>query len=158
VRARTRQRARAGDRGATGGVGSRAVPILARRGYEVATLTGKCEVHACLGGIGASAVLDRAQTLADTGSTVGAAALGGAVDCVGGYGLAYVLRTLRSGASVAASGSCCCAPGCSPLDREVDVHAEHHTGGARLETTVFPFILRGVTLLGIDNAHPDRPP
>jgi NADPH:quinone reductase-like Zn-dependent oxidoreductase len=56
----------------------------------------------------------------------------GAVDCVGGATLAYVLRTLRYGAAVAASGN---------------------TGGRELHTTVFPFILRGVQLLGIDSVN-----
>lgn len=92
--------------------------------------TGKASEAARLRDLGASDVVDRAVTSADPGKPLEREAWAGAVDCVGGATLAYVLRTLRYGAAVAASGN---------------------TGGVALTTTVFPFILRGVALLGIDS-------
>ena len=118
--------------GATGGVGSTAVDMLAARGYEVAGSTGKAEEHAYLRELGATEVLDRSETSADTGKALERERWAGAVDCVGGSTLAYVLRTLRYGTAVAASGN---------------------TGGRELHTTVFPFILRNVALLGIDSVN-----
>lgn len=118
--------------GATGGVGSTAVAMLAARGYEVVGSTGKQEEHAYLRELGAAAVLDRSKTVAESGKALERERWAGAVDCVGGATLAYVLRTLRYGAAVAASGN---------------------TGGRELHTTVFPFILRGVDLIGIDSVN-----
>lgn len=116
--------------GATGGVGSTAVGMLAGLGYEVVASTGKPEGADFLRTIGASSIIDRAE-LSEPGrrpleSTVWA----GAVDCVGGVTLANVLKKIHYGGAVAASGL---------------------TGGADLPTTVLPFILRGVSLLGIDS-------
>lgn len=120
--------------GATGGVGSTAVAMLAQLGHEVVASTGKADEHGYLRELGASEVLDRAETSAESSRPLEKERWAGAVDCVGGTTLAYVIRTLRHGAAVAASGN---------------------TGGAKLETTVFPFILRGVALLGIDSVqHP----
>ncbi|MDH4308089.1 MAG: oxidoreductase [Acidimicrobiia bacterium] len=124
--------------GATGGVGSTAVGLLANRGYEVVASTGKPDQSEWLKGLGAADVVDRSETSADSGRPLESERWAGAVDCVGGATLAYVIRTLRYGASVAASGL---------------------TGGGDLPTTVYPFILRGVNLLGIDsvmNALPER--
>lgn len=118
--------------GATGGVGSTAVDMLAGRGYEVAGSTGKADEHAYLRELGASEVLDRAETSAETTKVLERERWAGALDCVGGATLAYVLRTLRYGSAVAASGN---------------------TGGRELHTTVFPFILRNVALLGIDSVN-----
>jgi acrylyl-CoA reductase (NADPH) len=118
--------------GATGGVGSTAVAMLAARGYRVAASTGKAEEHAFLRELGASEILDRAETIAESSRVLEKERWAGAVDCVGGATLAYVLRSLRYGAAVAASGN---------------------TGGRELHTTVFPFILRGVDLLGIDSVR-----
>jgi acrylyl-CoA reductase (NADPH) len=118
--------------GATGGVGSSAVGILARAGYEVIASTGKLDQADWLRELGADDVIGREQTSADTNRPLESERWAGAVDCVGGATLAYVLRTLRYGASVAASGL---------------------TGGGDLPTTVFPFILRGVNLLGIDSVQ-----
>lgn len=118
--------------GATGGVGSMAVGMLAARGYEVVASSGKASAADWLRSIGASEVIDRSETSADSGRPLERERWAGAVDCVGGATLAYVIRTLRYGASVAASGL---------------------TGGTDLPTTVFPFILRGVNLLGIDSVQ-----
>ena len=118
--------------GATGGVGSTAVAMLAARGYHVVGSTGKQAEHQYLRGLGAAEVLDRSETVAESGRALERERWAGAVDCVGGATLAYVLRTLRYGAAVAASGN---------------------TGGRELHTTVFPFILRGVQLLGIDSVN-----
>lgn len=118
--------------GATGGVGSTAVGILARRGYTVAASTGKTDQGDWLRSLGAAEVLDRQETSAESRRPLESERWAGAVDCVGGTTLAYILRTLAYGTSVAASGV---------------------TGGGELPTTVFPFILRGVNLLGIDSAR-----
>jgi acrylyl-CoA reductase (NADPH) len=118
--------------GATGGVGSTAVAILAERGYEVVASTGKADQEPYLRGLGAAAVLPRAETSAESSRPLESERWAGAVDCVGGATLAYVLRTLRYGGAVAASGL---------------------TGGTALPTTVMPFILRGVALLGVDSAQ-----
>jgi acrylyl-CoA reductase (NADPH) len=115
--------------GATGGVGSVAVSILAGAGYEVVASTGTRDAEGWLRELGASAVIDRGE-LAEAGKPLMPATYAGAVDCVGGATLAGVVARLQPGAAVAASGN---------------------TGGAQLETTVLPFILRGVSLLGIDS-------
>jgi putative YhdH/YhfP family quinone oxidoreductase len=117
--------------GATGGVGSVAVNILAGRGYEVVASTGKANSAAYLSSIGASDVVDR-ETLAQPGKPLESMTWAAAVDCVGGTTLASVLARIRYGGAVAASGL---------------------TGGADLPTTVMPFILRGVSLLGIDSVQ-----
>jgi acrylyl-CoA reductase (NADPH) len=116
--------------GATGGVGSTAVGILARRGYEVVASTGKPDEAEFLKALGASSIIDRSETSAESKRPLEGERWVGAVDCVGGNTLAYVLRTLKYGCSVAASGL---------------------TGGTSIPTTVLPFILRGVNLLGIDS-------
>lgn len=118
--------------GATGGVGSMAVGMLAARGFHVVAATGKDDEHDWLRAIGAAEVVDRSELAVEGGRPLERERWAGAVDCVGGTTLAHVLRTLRYGASVAASGL---------------------TGGAGLPTTVLPFILRGVNLLGIDSVQ-----
>ena len=120
--------------GATGGVGSYAVGMLAVRGYEVVASTGKAAAGDWLRSIGASDVIDRAETSAEQVKPLEKERWAGVVDCVGGATLAYALRTTRYGGSVAASGL---------------------TGGSDLHTTVMPFILRGVNLLGIDSVQVD---
>ena len=115
--------------GASGGVGSMAVSLLASRGYEVVASTGKPEEQEYLAGLGAARVIGRHELESAPDRTLGAERWAGAVDCVGGSTLALVLRTLRYGAAVAASGL---------------------TGGAALETSVYPFIVRNVSLIGID--------
>lgn len=118
--------------GATGGVGSMAVGMLAARGYEVVASTGKASEAEWLTAIGATAVIDRAELTPESPRPLEKERWAGAVDCVGGATLAQVCRTLRYGAAVAASGL---------------------TGGADLPTSVHPFILRGVSLLGIDSVQ-----
>src|SRR3954471_16743675 len=116
--------------GASGGVGSTAVDILAARGYEVVGSSGKDPEY--LKGLGASDVISRAEAAGDSGRPLEKPRWAGAVDCVGGDVLAGVLRALRYGAAVAACGN---------------------TGGVKLPATVLPFILRGVSLLGIDSVQ-----
>ena len=116
--------------GASGGVGSTAVSILAARGHEVYASTGKPEEAALLRELGASEVLGREEVVSDSKRPLESERWAGCVDPVGGAALASVLRTLRYGGAVASSGL---------------------TGGTELVTTVLPFILRGVSLLGIDS-------
>jgi acrylyl-CoA reductase (NADPH) len=115
--------------GASGGVGGTALAILADRGYEVWAATGKADEAARLRALGAAGILSRHEVTAD-GRPLETERWAGAVDAVGGATLPFVLRTLKRGAAVAASGN---------------------AGGATLATTVFPFILRGVALLGMDS-------
>lgn len=116
--------------GAAGGVGSMAVSILGARGHEVVASTGRAGEEPWLRRIGASAVVGRDEVDDEPGRVLGSERWAGAVDCVGGATLARVLRALRHGAAVAASGL---------------------TGGTALDTTVFPFITRQVALLGVDS-------
>lgn len=118
--------------GATGGVGSMAVGMLAARGHEVVAGTGKATEADWLRSLGAADVLGRDELAPESGRPLEKERWAGAVDCVGGNTLTHILRTLRYGGSVAASGL---------------------TGGVSLPTTVHPFILRGVNLLGIDSVQ-----
>jgi acrylyl-CoA reductase (NADPH) len=117
--------------GASGGVGSTAVGILAARGYEVWAASGKADEADRLRGLGAAGVLGRDEVTGESPKPLESERWAGAVDCVGGATLPYILRTLRRGGTVAASGN---------------------TGGPAFSTTVFPFILRAVALVGIDSA------
>ena len=117
--------------GASGGVGSTAVAILATRGYEVWAATGKADEAQRLTLLGAAGILAREDVTAP-GKPLDSVRWAGALDTVGAATLPYVLRTLRIGAAVASSGN---------------------ASGAELVTTVFPFILRGVALLGMDSAN-----
>ncbi|MEO8437185.1 MAG: acryloyl-CoA reductase [Chloroflexota bacterium] len=117
--------------GASGGVGGTALAILADRGYEVWAATGKPEEAARLRTMGAAGILSRDEVTGE-GKPLESERWAGAIDAVGAATLPYVLRTLRIGGSVAACGN---------------------AGGAKLETTVFPFILRGVALLGMDSVN-----
>ena len=116
--------------GASGGVGSTAVALLAQRGHEVWAATGKADEADRLRGLGAAGILTRDEVTAE-GKPLESERWAGAVDAVGAATLPYVLRTLRHGAAVASSGN---------------------ASGPKLDTTVFPFILRGVALLGMDSA------
>ena len=118
--------------GASGGVGSMAVAALARHGYEVVASTGKTAEHEYLRRLGAAEVVGRDAVGGDDRRVLGAERWAAAVDCVGGTTLAGVLRTLRYGGAVAASGL---------------------TAGSDLATTVYPFIVRGVSLLGVDSVN-----
>ncbi len=114
--------------GATGGVGSIAVSILAARGYEVVASSGK-DAREYLEGLGASEIVGREDIEGD-GKPLGKQRWAAAVDCVGGSVLAGLFPQIRYGGAVAASGL---------------------TAGIKLETTVMPFILRSVALLGVDS-------
>ncbi|NKB60060.1 MAG: acryloyl-CoA reductase [Alphaproteobacteria bacterium] len=116
--------------GAAGGVGSVAVSILAKRGYTVAASTGRVEQHDYLRSLGASEIVDRGELSEPSKRPLEAERFAGAVDTVGGTTLARVLAQTQYGGSVAACGL---------------------AGGANLETTVLPFLLRSVNLLGIDS-------
>ncbi|MCH8030418.1 MAG: oxidoreductase [Bacteroidetes bacterium] len=116
--------------GASGGVGSTAVALLARAGYEVAASTGTASAHDYLKELGASQIVDRSELAEPTSNPLGKARWAGAVDSVGGSTLAHIIaETMRHGC-IAACGL---------------------AGGHKLDTTVFPFILRGVVLYGIDS-------
>ncbi len=117
--------------GATGGVGSVSVDLLAAAGYQVVASTGKAEAADRLKALGAAEVIGRLPADPDAKPRpLAKARWAGAVDCVGGATLADVLSAVDYGGAVAASGL---------------------TGGAALHTTVLPFILRGVALLGMDS-------
>lgn len=116
--------------GAAGGVGSIAVAMLARRGYRVVAATGRSELHDYLKAMGASEILGREALSADSGRPMESERWAGGVDTVGGQTLATVIKQVAYGGAVAAVGL---------------------AGGTDLNTTVFPFILRGVSLLGVDS-------
>lgn len=118
--------------GATGGVGSFAVSILSKLGYSVEASTGKESEHAYLKELGATKILSREEVYNGTLRPLGKQSWIGAVDPVGGESLASVLSQIKYGGSVAVSGL---------------------TAGTNLPTTVLPFILRGVNLLGIDSVY-----
>jgi acrylyl-CoA reductase (NADPH) len=116
--------------GATGGVGSIAVALLARSGQHVAALTGRADAYAgYLRGLGAASIVPRADLLGP-GRPMQSQRWAGAVDTVGGEVLANVLAQTRYGGTVAACGL---------------------AGSASLPASVLPFILRAVTLAGIDS-------
>jgi acrylyl-CoA reductase (NADPH) len=116
--------------GAAGGLGSIAVALLGRRGYSVTASTGRAEAQGYLREIGAGAVIDRAELAQKPDKPLLSERWAGAVDSVGGSTLTSLLAGMRYRASVAACGL---------------------AGGSGLETTVIPFIIRGVNLLGIDS-------
>ncbi|AXN38526.1 NADPH:quinone oxidoreductase family protein [Peribacillus butanolivorans] len=118
--------------GATGGVGSFAVSILSKLGYSVEASTGKESEHGYLKEIGASTIVSREDVYNGKLRALGKQKWSGAVDPVGGEPLASVLSQIQYGGSVAVSGL---------------------TAGTNLPATVFPFILRGVNLLGIDSVN-----
>lgn len=122
--------------GATGGVGGLAIDMLAALGYEVVALTGKAEESDYLLGLGARAIRLRADIDFDKTRPLEAAEWAGAVDNVGGQILHWVLATSKLGGTVASIGN---------------------AADFKLNTTVFPFILRGVSLLGIDSANTGFP-
>jgi len=115
--------------GATGGVGSLAVEFLGGLGYNVTAITGKADQVDFLKGLGAKQVLLRSEVEMGT-RPLEKTLWAGAVDPVGGATLAWLTRTMMQHGSIASCGL---------------------TGGVELNTTVMPFILRGVNLLGIDS-------
>lgn len=120
--------------GASGGVGSVAVRLLAKRGFQVTAMTGRVSEEPYLKSLGASEVIDRA-TYQQPGKPLAAERWDGAVDSVGGALLANLLASVRYGGAVAACGL---------------------AGSSDLATTVFPFILRNVALLGVDSVQCPR--
>ena len=118
--------------GATGGVGSLAIDMLARAGYDVVALTGKSSQEAYLKQLGASEIkltstIDHAKVRSLEGGL-----WAGAIDNVGGPILHWILATMKQAGTVASIGN---------------------AASIQLETTVFPFILRGVSLLGVDSGY-----
>ena len=116
--------------GATGGVGSIAIDVLTKLGYAVTAITGKQQDADYLHALGAVDVLDR-KTLALGTQPLERAMWGGAIDNVGGDLLAWLTRTVKPWGNICAVGL---------------------AGGSQLNTTVMPFILRGVSLLGVSSA------
>ena len=118
--------------GATGGVGMFAVALLHKLGFKVVASTGKQSAHDDLRALGASQVIDRSELAEQNPKPLLKEQWAGAVDVVGGDTLAHVLKTVHYGGSVA-----CCGLVQSPS----------------LATTVLPFILRGINLLGVDSVQ-----
>ena len=118
--------------GASGGVGSIAVALLAKAGYRVVASTGKAAAQDLLARLGACRVVGREDADDASAKPLLAERWAGAIDTVGGRTLAAVVRSLRRGGAVAACGL---------------------VGGAEVPLTVYPFILRGAQLIGIDSAE-----
>jgi len=118
--------------GATGGVGSVAVALLAQLGYDVVAATGKLQETSFLQALGAKSVIHRDELVDSSSKALLRERWAGVVDTVGGPLLSSAVKAVRLGGSVAVCGN---------------------VASARLDTTVFPFILRGVNLLGIDSAN-----
>jgi putative YhdH/YhfP family quinone oxidoreductase len=118
--------------GATGGVGSQSVTYLAAKGYQPVASTGSPDQTEWLLQRGAVRVIGRGDVSDRPGRVLGSELWDGAIDCVGGETLAEILRSLRYGAGVAASGL---------------------VASPELATTVYPFITRGVALLGVDSVE-----
>lgn len=118
--------------GATGGVGSLTTAMLAKKGYQVVASTGKDKEHDFLKGLGAVEVISREDVAGEKVKALDKQLWAAAVDPVGGQQLASILSKILYGGAVAVSGL---------------------TGGPKVPTTVFPFILRSVQLLGIDSVY-----
>ncbi len=117
--------------GATGGVGGIAIQMLSQLGYHVVALTGKTSEHDYLKALGASEILQRNDIDMKSTRPLEKSLWAGALDAVGGDTLAWLTRTMQQEGAIAAFGN---------------------AGGAELHTSVFPFILRGVKLLGVDSS------
>ncbi|MDQ0090505.1 putative YhdH/YhfP family quinone oxidoreductase [Paenibacillus anaericanus] len=122
--------------GATGGVGSMAVAILGKLGYEVTAATGKSDVKDKLLGLGAQSVISREDISQGSRGVLGKELWAAVIDPVGGATTGELLKSVKYGGSIALSGL---------------------TGGGKFDTSVFPFILRGVNLLGIDSVFCPAP-
>lgn len=121
--------------GAGGGVGSIAVALLVAKGYKVAASTGRAELHPFLHELGATSIVDRAE-LAQKPAPLAAERWAGAIDSVGGPTLSSVISATAAYGAVAACGM---------------------AGGAEFTSSVFPFILRNVALLGINSVATPKP-
>jgi acrylyl-CoA reductase (NADPH) len=117
--------------GASGGVGSLAVSLLAGRGYEVVASTGTAEAREWLEELGAASVIDRAELSSPSERPLLKQIYAAGIDTVGGHTLVNLLKSLRYGGAAAACGM---------------------VQSPELALNVFPFILRGVSLLGVDSA------
>jgi NADPH2:quinone reductase len=120
--------------GATGGVGSLAIDMLSARGYEVIAITGKASSTDYLRGLGAARIVARQEINFGT-KPLESVQFAGAIDSVGGEMLTWLTRTVDFWGNIASIGL---------------------AGGAELKTTVMPFILRAVSLLGINSAVTSR--
>jgi acrylyl-CoA reductase (NADPH) len=118
--------------GATGGLGSISISILSNLGYTIAASTGKSSDHDYLKELGASEILSREETSAESNRPLEKERWAGSIDSVGSSTLAYLIRTTKYAGSIASCGN---------------------TGGPNFSTTVFPFILRAVNLLGIESVN-----
>lgn len=118
--------------GATGGVGSVSVAILAKLGYQVTAVTGKAQEHPLLEQLGATDILSRQKATDSTGRLLLREKWAAVVDTVGGEILTTAIKTTRYGGIVT-----CCG----------------NVASAELTTSVYPFILRGITLSGVDSAQ-----
>jgi acrylyl-CoA reductase (NADPH) len=116
--------------GAAGGLGSVAVSILARLGYKVAASTGRAETHEYLKKLGASAIVERSAIEKLPAKPLESERWAGCIDSVGGSTLANAMASMKYHGAIASCGL---------------------AGGTKLETTVIPFLLRGVSVLGIDS-------
>jgi acrylyl-CoA reductase (NADPH) len=123
--------------GSAGGVGSVAIAILAGLGHQVIASSGRAASHDYLKSLGASAVIDRAELAEPSSRPLESERFAGCIDSVGGTTLARVLGQMKYRCSVAAVGL---------------------AGGSELKTTVIPFLLRGVNLLGIDSVYQPAAP
>ena len=122
--------------GACGGVGSLAVMMLAKLGYHVVALTGKDNEHDYLKMLGASEILSRKEVDLSSTRPLESGQWAGALDAVGGPVLSWLTRTMLQNGAIASFGN---------------------AGGAELNATVYPFILRGVRLIGIDSSATAMP-
>jgi acrylyl-CoA reductase (NADPH) len=116
--------------GAAGGVGSVAVAIMAKLGYEVAAVTGRADTHDYLKSLGATEIVEREALSEPVKKPMESAVWAGAVDTVGGATLSRLIGQMAYGAPIAACGN---------------------AGGIKIETNVLPFILRAVKLIGVDS-------
>ncbi len=121
--------------GAAGGVGSVALALLEKAGFRAVALTGRRELEDYLRGLGAAEVMDRSELGEPSPAPLASQRWAGAIDTVGGVVLANLLKAVRYRGAVAACGL---------------------AGGVELHTTVFPFILRGIRLIGIDSVYTPR--
>jgi NADPH2:quinone reductase len=122
--------------GATGGVSSLAIQMLAQSGYHVVAMTSKDHEHQYLAQLGAREILSPSAIDPNNKRPLEKALWAGALDSVGGATLAWLTRTMQQDGAIASYGN---------------------AGGIELNTSVFPFILRGVKLLGVDSAATKMP-
>src|SRR6202022_1174288 len=108
------------------------ISVLKKRGYTIAASTGKSSEHAYLKELGADEILSREETSAESKRPMERERWAGSLDSGGGSTLAYLIRTTKYGGFIAAYGN---------------------TGGGNVATTIFPFILRGINVLGIESAN-----